>query len=53
MESMQSALENVVSTIFDGSNVIGGGHSEVQVGLCRIFEGLEASFYLVGALDLI
>ncbi|XP_004291993.1 PREDICTED: protein HASTY 1 [Fragaria vesca subsp. vesca] len=40
MESMQSALENVVSTIFDGSNVIGGGHSEVQVGLCRIFEGL-------------
>ncbi|XP_062005210.1 protein HASTY 1 isoform X1 [Rosa rugosa] len=40
MESMQSALENVVSTIFDRSNEIGGGHSEVQLGLCRIFEGL-------------
>lgn len=40
MESMQLALENVVSTIFDGSNEIGGGHSEVQHGLCKIFEGL-------------
>ncbi|TQD70168.1 hypothetical protein C1H46_044293 [Malus baccata] len=40
MESMQLALENVVSTIFDGSNEIAGGHSEVQLGLCRIFEGL-------------
>ncbi|VVA12817.1 PREDICTED: exportin-5 [Prunus dulcis] len=40
MESMQLALENVVSTIFDGSNEIGGGHSEVQHGMCKIFEGL-------------
>ncbi|XP_050384104.1 protein HASTY 1 [Argentina anserina] len=40
MESMQSALENVVSTIFDGSNEIGGVSSEVQLELCRIFEGL-------------
>ncbi|KAB2629806.1 protein HASTY 1 [Pyrus ussuriensis x Pyrus communis] len=39
-ESMQSALENVVSTIFDGSNEIAGGHSEAQLELCRIFEGL-------------
>ncbi|XP_016652665.1 PREDICTED: protein HASTY 1 [Prunus mume] len=44
MESMQLALENVVSTIFDGSNEIGGGHSEVQHGLCKIFEGLLQQF---------
>lgn len=39
MESMESALDNVVSAIFDGSNEIGGGSSEVQLALCRIFEG--------------
>ncbi|XP_062084573.1 protein HASTY 1 [Humulus lupulus] len=40
MESMQLALENVVSGIFDGSNEIVGGSSEVQLALCKIFEGL-------------
>ncbi|XP_048324351.2 protein HASTY 1 isoform X2 [Ziziphus jujuba] len=40
MDSMQLALENVVSTVFDGSNEIVGGSSEVQLALCRIFEGL-------------
>lgn len=46
MESMQLALENVVSTIFDGSNEIGGGHSEVQHGMCKIFEGIFGTFFL-------
>lgn len=46
MESMQLALENVVSTIFDGSIEIGGGRSEVQLGLCRIFEGLFGNFFI-------
>lgn len=46
MESMQLALENVVSTIFDGSNEIGGVHSEVQHGLCKIFEGIFGTFFL-------
>lgn len=40
MESMQSALENVVSAVFDGSNQFGGATSEVHLALCRIFEGL-------------
>ncbi|GAY54124.1 hypothetical protein CUMW_154260 [Citrus unshiu] len=40
MESMQSALENVVSAVFDGSNQFGGANSEVQLSLSRIFEGL-------------
>ncbi|KAL4342355.1 hypothetical protein GQ457_08G009780 [Hibiscus cannabinus] len=40
MESMQMALENVVSSIFDGSNQFAGGSSEVHSALCRIFEGL-------------
>lgn len=40
MESMQSALENVVSAVFDGSNQFGGATSEVQLALSRIFEGL-------------
>ncbi|KAJ0078649.1 hypothetical protein Patl1_23409 [Pistacia atlantica] len=40
MESMQSALENVVSAVFDGPNEVGGATSEVHVALCRIFEGL-------------
>lgn len=42
MESMQLALDNVVSAIFDGSNEIGSGSSEVQLALCRIFEGFLA-----------
>ncbi|KAF3965225.1 hypothetical protein CMV_010562 [Castanea mollissima] len=40
MESMQLALENIVISIFDGSNEFGGGSSEVQLALYRIFEGL-------------
>ncbi|XP_040942118.1 protein HASTY 1 isoform X3 [Gossypium hirsutum] len=40
MESMQMALENVVISIFDGSNEFAGGSSEVHLALCRIFEGL-------------
>ncbi|PON69489.1 Exportin [Trema orientale] len=40
MESMQLALENVASTIFDGSNEFAGGCSEIQLAMCRIFEGL-------------
>ncbi|KAK9293164.1 hypothetical protein L1049_021152 [Liquidambar formosana] len=40
MESMQLALENVASAVFDGSNEFAGGSSEIQLTLCRIFEGL-------------
>ncbi|XP_022937919.1 protein HASTY 1 [Cucurbita moschata] len=40
MESMQLTLENVVCTIFDGSNEIGTGSSEIQLQLRGIFEGL-------------
>ncbi|KAK2977360.1 hypothetical protein RJ640_013339 [Escallonia rubra] len=40
VESMQLALENVVSAAFEGSNVYGGTSSETQHTLCRIFEGL-------------
>ncbi|KAI4301872.1 hypothetical protein L6164_035110 [Bauhinia variegata] len=40
MESMQLALENVVNAIFDGSNDITKLNTEVQLALCRIFEGL-------------
>ncbi|XP_023903876.2 protein HASTY 1 [Quercus suber] len=40
MESMQLALENIVNSVFDGSNEFGVGSSEVQLALCRIFEGL-------------
>ncbi|KAK3011154.1 hypothetical protein RJ639_011098 [Escallonia herrerae] len=40
VESMQLALENVVSAAFEGSNVYGGTSSETQQTLCRIFEGL-------------
>ncbi|GKV07383.1 hypothetical protein SLEP1_g19167 [Rubroshorea leprosula] len=40
MESMQVGLENVVSTIFDGSNEFAGGSSELHQTLCRMFEGL-------------
>lgn len=48
MESMQSALENVVSAVFDGSNQFGGDTSEVHLALCRIFEGsFVISVYLI------
>ncbi|XP_052193214.1 protein HASTY 1 isoform X2 [Diospyros lotus] len=40
MESMQLALENVISTVFDGSKEFDGSLSESQLALCRIFEGL-------------
>lgn len=40
MESMQLALENIVNAVFDGSIEFGGGSSEVQLALLRIFEGL-------------
>lgn len=43
MESLQVALENVVSTAFDGSNDFGRGSPEVQVVLHGIFEGLTTS----------
>ena len=39
MDSMQLALENVVSTIFDGSKEIAGGSSEVQLALGQTFGG--------------
>lgn len=39
MESMQSALENVVSAVFDGSNEFVGTSPEVHIALSRIFEG--------------
>ncbi|XP_057961028.1 protein HASTY 1 isoform X2 [Malania oleifera] len=40
LESMQLALENVVIAIFDGSNELGGGSSEIQLALHGVFEGL-------------
>ncbi|XP_022143035.1 protein HASTY 1 [Momordica charantia] len=40
MDSMQLALENVVSTTFDGSNEFGAGSSEIQLQLREIFDGL-------------
>ncbi|XP_043722647.1 protein HASTY 1 [Telopea speciosissima] len=40
MESMQLALEASASAIFDGSTEFGSGSSEIQLSLCRIFEGL-------------
>ncbi|KAK4850574.1 hypothetical protein QYF36_007942 [Acer negundo] len=40
MESMHLALENIVSSVFDGQNEVGGASSEVHLSLCRIFEGL-------------
>lgn len=45
MESMQLTLENVVCTIFDGSNEIGTGSSEIQLQLRGIFEGLSLTWY--------
>ncbi|XP_058076875.1 protein HASTY 1 [Magnolia sinica] len=40
MESMQLALETIVSSVFDGSTEFGGGNSEIQFTLHRILEGL-------------
>lgn len=40
LESMQLALENVVAAVFDGSEEFARGSSEIQLALCRIFEGL-------------
>ncbi|KMT13498.1 hypothetical protein BVRB_4g082770 [Beta vulgaris subsp. vulgaris] len=40
LESMQFALENIVVAVFDGSDEIARGSSEIQLALCRIFEGL-------------
>ncbi|KAF7805169.1 protein HASTY 1 [Senna tora] len=40
MDSMQLALENVVNAVFDGSNEFSKANAEVQLALCRIFEGL-------------
>ncbi|KAF8401555.1 hypothetical protein HHK36_012497 [Tetracentron sinense] len=40
MESMQLAFETVVSVVFDGSIEFVGGSSEIQLTLCRTFEGL-------------
>ena len=41
LESMQSTLDNVVSTIFDE---FGAGSSEIQLQLRGIFEGLSLTF---------
>lgn len=40
LESMQSALENIVIAVFDGSSEFGGGSLDVQHALCQIFQGL-------------
>uniref|UniRef100_A0A2P2KHY5 Protein HASTY 1 n=1 Tax=Rhizophora mucronata TaxID=61149 RepID=A0A2P2KHY5_RHIMU len=40
MESMQVALENVASAIFDGSNEYAGDNSEIHHAVCGIFGGL-------------
>ncbi|OWM66976.1 hypothetical protein CDL15_Pgr000428 [Punica granatum] len=39
-ESMHSALENVVNSVFSGMDELPGGSAEVQLALCSIFEGL-------------
>ncbi|KAE9615987.1 hypothetical protein Lalb_Chr04g0261021 [Lupinus albus] len=44
LESMQLSLENVVSAIFDGSNDFAKASAEVQLALCRAFEGLLQQF---------
>lgn len=41
IESMPSALENVVIAAFEGLDAHGGGSSETQQGLCITFEGLR------------
>ncbi|XP_074320869.1 protein HASTY 1 [Silene latifolia] len=40
LESMEFALENIVIALFDGTNDSGASNSEIQLTLCRIFEGL-------------
>ncbi|XP_054802202.1 protein HASTY 1 isoform X2 [Prosopis cineraria] len=40
MESMQLSLDNVISAVFDGSNEFAKANAEVQLAVCRIFEGL-------------
>ncbi|GAB2277547.1 histone deacetylase [Dionaea muscipula] len=40
LESMQLALENVVTAVFDVSVEFCNGSPETQLALCRIFEGL-------------
>lgn len=47
MDSMQLALENVVSTTFDGSNEFGAGSSEIQLQLREIFDGLSLTLYSI------
>ncbi|CAN1285310.1 Protein HASTY 1 [Linum perenne] len=44
MESLQTSLENIVSVVFDGSNELAGGSSELHLAVCRIFEGLLQRF---------
>lgn len=39
MESMQLALDNVVTAVFDGSNDFTKANAEIQFALCRTFEG--------------
>ncbi|VFQ94409.1 unnamed protein product [Cuscuta campestris] len=40
LESMRLALESVVNAVFDGQKEFGRRNSEVQISLCRTFEGL-------------
>lgn len=44
MESMQLALDNVVTAVFDGSNDFTKANAEIQFALCRTFEGLLQQF---------
>lgn len=46
MESMQFALDNVVSVIYDGSTDYNNSDPEMQVSLGRIFEGMPLIFFL-------
>lgn len=45
IESMHSALDNVVNAVFGGLDVYPGGSSEVQMALCTIFEGLSHDLF--------
>lgn len=47
MESMQLALETIVSTIFDGSVELGVAISETKFALLGIFEGCPVSSFLL------
>ncbi|XP_039686787.1 protein HASTY 1 [Medicago truncatula] len=44
IESMPLALENVVNAVFGGSNDMAEENAEVQLELCRTFEGLLQQF---------